>query len=81
MIDIDKSGKIDLEELKTLLKTHIPSHKLTYNDIVQILNSFDTNGDGVIDENEYYAVIERSVAMFEDNFEDVDFGDQCLPTI
>jgi len=25
------------------------------------LNAFDTNGDGVIDEKEYYAVIERAV--------------------
>ncbi len=57
MIDKDQSGKIDLEELKEQLKMHIPSHKLTYNDLVQIVNAFDTNGDGVIDETEYYAVI------------------------
>lgn len=66
MIDTDSSGKIDLEELKSILKTHIPNHKLSYNDIVQIQNAFDTNGDGVIDEKEYYAVIERAVSMFED---------------
>jgi len=34
MIDTDSSGKIDLEELKSILKTHIPNHKLSYNDIV-----------------------------------------------
>ena len=42
-------------ELKEVLKTSIPVHKLSYNDVVQILNAFDTNGDGVIDQNEYYA--------------------------
>jgi len=55
MTDTDKSGSIDLLELKEVLKSSMAAHKLTYNDIQQILNAFDTNGDGVIDETEYYA--------------------------
>lgn len=78
MTDTNKSGSIDLEELKEVLKSSIPIHKLSYNDIVQILNAFDTNGDGVIDEKEYYAQVEHSVQLFEDKFEDVDFGDQAF---
>lgn len=80
MTDTNKSGSIDLEELKEVLKSAIPIHKLSYNDIVQILNAFDTNGDGIIDEQEYYAQVEHSVQLFEDKFEEVDFGDQAFIT-
>lgn len=45
ILEANKSttGSIDLEKLKEMMKFAIPNHKLSYNDIVQILNTFDTN--------------------------------------
>jgi Ca2+-binding EF-hand superfamily protein len=50
MADTNGSNSIDLDELKDILKSSIPVHSLSYNDIVQILNALDKNGDGVISE-------------------------------
>ena len=78
--DADKSGTVDLDELKDVLKAWMGPEKLSYNDMAQILNAFDTDGDGTITEEEYFAKVERSANFFEDDFED-DVGDQALPSV
>ena len=50
------------------------SEKLSYNDMAQIPNALDTNGDNEIDREEYGVLI-KEAEIFEDEFEDVGMGD------
>jgi Kef-type K+ transport system membrane component KefB len=56
-IDIDRSGTIDLDELReALVALNFP-----YTSIAEIFTSLDTNGDGVICRNEWKAGIESGL--------------------
>lgn len=49
LADRDESGTLSLRELKRFQKERLDVLKPTYNDLTQILNAFDINGDGYID--------------------------------
>lgn len=56
-VDRDKSGHVDLDELYNLLK---PTNPGTFNKAKcqQIIERFDSNSDGVLDEEEFHKVVQ-----------------------
>ncbi len=56
-IDVNQSGNIDLEELREALI----GLGFSYGSIAEVFSSFDTNGDGIIDREEWRTGIEAGV--------------------
>lgn len=60
-VDRDKSGFVDLDELYNLLK---PTNPGTFNKAKcqQIIERFDANSDGVLDEEEFHKVVQSVIS-------------------
>ena len=56
-IDVDDSDAIDVDELFEAMSRTYPELKLTYSDIVAMIDEADTNHDGEIDEDEFIAIM------------------------
>ena len=53
MFDIDGSGKIDMVELGQILQGENHKYKCSKEEIQSYIVQFDTNGDGMIDFEEF----------------------------
>ena len=61
-MDINKDGKISLEEFKIAFKTLL-DQSLTFVELQELITVFDTNEDGEIDFGEFKQMIKH----FQDN--------------
>lgn len=57
MFDKDKSGKIDKNEIISLLKGEGMQNLIPSDEILQYINEVDKNGDGEIDFEEFQAMM------------------------
>ena len=64
LFDTDKSGSVDVDELRDGLKKTIKL-QLSEEEAIRLMNAFDDNGDGLLQPNEF-----KSVDEFRRKFEE-----------
>lgn len=58
--DLNHNGVVTLDELREVIKRLVPEEALSLNDLKQIMLAFDSNKNGLIEEDEFIKAFERA---------------------
>ena len=58
--DVDHDGVITKKELGDAIKRLVPEDSLSLMDLLKVLTAFDTNRNGMVEESEFIATIQKA---------------------